>query len=69
MTDDRLVLTETTAGHRYLRNAARLVERLESQEWPRIEAAAAVITDAMARGAAIHAFVTLSHYPSRSGKG
>lgn len=56
MTDERLVLTETTAGHRYLRNVARLVERLESQEWPQIEAAAAVITETMARGGAIHAF-------------
>ncbi len=45
-----------SAGHAYLATIAELIERLETQEWPQIDAAAAIISDAMAAGGTIHAF-------------
>jgi len=56
MTDERSTRTGTSAGQRYLQTAAGLVERLETQEWPNIDAAAAIIADAMAAGGVLHAF-------------
>ena len=46
----------TTAGHRYLAEAARLVERLADEEWGTIAAAADLVADALARGGDLHAF-------------
>ena len=46
----------TSTGRTYLATVAALIERLEIQEWPQIDAAAAIITDAMAAGGVIHAF-------------
>jgi uncharacterized phosphosugar-binding protein len=48
----------TTAGRRYLAEAARLVERLATEEWPPIDAAAALVADALAAGGSVHAFGT-----------
>jgi uncharacterized phosphosugar-binding protein len=45
-----------SAGRRYLATAASLVGRLADVEWPRIEAAAALMAGAIAAGGAIHAF-------------
>jgi uncharacterized phosphosugar-binding protein len=45
-----------SAGRRYLRTVAGLVERLDTDAWPSLDAAASVITEAMAAGATIHAF-------------
>jgi uncharacterized phosphosugar-binding protein len=45
-----------SAGRRYLRRAKDLVARLDSAEWPRIDAAATLIADAMASGATVHVF-------------
>ena len=56
MTSERVVATSTSAGRRYLQTVAELIERLETREWPNIEAAAAVIAEAMANGGVIHAF-------------
>ena len=44
------------AGRRYLRAADSVVRRLLDVEWPRIEAAASMVTAAIASGKAIHAF-------------
>lgn len=44
------------AGRRYLRTAVQLLERLESDEWPQIDEAAALIADALATGGTLHAF-------------
>jgi len=44
------------AGRRYLRTVTDLVARLLDQEWPRIAAAADLMTDAIASGHVIHAF-------------
>jgi uncharacterized phosphosugar-binding protein len=46
------------AGRRYLRAALGLVERLGAEEWPRIEAAAELMADALAAGGTIHVFGT-----------
>ena len=51
-------MSEVSAGRRYLRAAVELTGRLESVAWPRIEAGAALIADALASGAAIHVFGT-----------
>lgn len=45
-----------SAGQRYLSIATGLVERLAGEEWPRISAAAELLTDAIADGHVIHAF-------------
>ena len=45
-----------SAGLRYLAVTEGLVTRLATTEWPRIEAAAAVITEALATGHVLHAF-------------
>jgi uncharacterized phosphosugar-binding protein len=50
--------TEPSAGRRYLAVAAGLVARLASEEWDRIDAAAALVADALAAGGHIHAFGT-----------
>ncbi len=44
------------AGRRYLRTVTDLIARLLDQEWPRIAAAADLMTDAIASGHVIHAF-------------
>lgn len=46
----------SSAGRRYLRIAGDLVARLAADEWPRIDAAATLITDALAAGRSLHAF-------------
>jgi uncharacterized phosphosugar-binding protein len=50
--------TPSTAGRRYLREVARLVERLTTDEWTSIDAAAGLIATALAGGGTIHAFGT-----------
>ncbi len=45
-----------TAGHRYLAFVHDLVTRLEGDDWSRIDAAAALIADALAAGRVLHAF-------------
>jgi uncharacterized phosphosugar-binding protein len=45
-----------SAGLRFLAVAEGLVARLATSEWPRIEAAATLITEALATGRVIHAF-------------
>ncbi len=45
-----------SAGQRYLVTATQLVARLAAEEWPRISAAAELMTDAIASGHVIHAF-------------
>ena len=45
-----------SAGRRYLAIAEGLVERLATEEWPRIDAAAALMVEAIASGHALHAF-------------
>jgi uncharacterized phosphosugar-binding protein len=47
-----------TAGRRYLRIAAALVGRLETQEWDRVAAAAELIVASLAAGGTIHVFGT-----------
>ena len=54
MTDD----APPTAGRRYLREAARLVDRLETAEWANIDAAAERVALTLAGGGTIHAFGT-----------
>ena len=56
MTDDRSATMRASAGRRYLSTATSLLERLDREQWPRIEAAAELITEAMASGGAVHAF-------------
>ena len=46
------------AGRRYLAEAARLVERLATDEWANVAAAADIVANALARGGDIHAFGT-----------
>jgi uncharacterized phosphosugar-binding protein len=50
------VTAQLSAGRRYLRAAASLIERLETVEWPRIAAAADLVADALAAGGTIHVF-------------
>ncbi len=45
-----------SAGRRYLARAEELVARLATEGWPAIDAAAALIVEAIASGHAIHAF-------------
>ncbi len=45
-----------SAGRRYLAIAEELVARLASDTWPSIDAAATLLTDAIATGHAVHAF-------------
>ncbi|CAN5562948.1 sugar isomerase domain-containing protein [soil metagenome] len=45
-----------SAGRRYLRVAEDLVARLSADEWPRIDAAAALVAEALATGGTLHAF-------------
>jgi uncharacterized phosphosugar-binding protein len=47
-----------TAGRRYLAEAHRLVERLATDEWPSLEAAATLVADTLAGGGEVHAFGT-----------
>ena len=47
-----------TAGRRYLAEASRLVERLATDEWASLSAAAALVADALARGGSVHVFGT-----------
>jgi uncharacterized phosphosugar-binding protein len=44
------------AGQRYLATAAELVTRLLAETWPRIDAAASLMTDSLAQGGTLHAF-------------
>ena len=44
----------TSAGRRYLATAGSLVERLATTEWPRIEATATAMADALAAGHVLH---------------
>jgi uncharacterized phosphosugar-binding protein len=44
------------AGRRYLRIASGLLYRLETSEWPTLEAAAELIADTMAGGGTVHVF-------------
>jgi uncharacterized phosphosugar-binding protein len=46
------------SGREYLATARRLIERLESEEWGSISAAAVLVADALASGHSIHAFGT-----------
>src|SRR6185436_14121519 len=55
MTD---TVAAATAGRRYLAEAARLVERLATNEWPSLDAAAGLVADALAGGGEVHAFGT-----------
>jgi uncharacterized phosphosugar-binding protein len=55
MTD---TITTSTAGHRYLAEASRLVQRLAAEEWGSISAAADLVAAALARGGSVHAFGT-----------
>jgi uncharacterized phosphosugar-binding protein len=48
--------SDMSAGRRYLTVANELVERLGSEEWPRIAAAADLLTEAIASGRMVHAF-------------
>ena len=48
--------TKPSAGRRYLANAADLVTRLATEEWPRIDAAATIMVEAIAADRVIHAF-------------
>lgn len=48
--------TAPPAGRRYLATAAELVSRLATAAWPSIDAAAAIVTDALATGGTLHAF-------------
>ena len=57
-THEPQVVADLTAGARYLRTVADLVARLQTREWPRIEAAADLIATAMAEGRVLHAFGT-----------
>lgn len=50
--------TRPSAGRRYLVEAQATVARLLDAEWPAIDAAAALLTDALAAGRALHAFGT-----------
>ena len=50
--------TSSTAGQRYLAAAQASVARLVDAEWPAIDAAAALLTDALAAGHALHGFGT-----------
>jgi uncharacterized phosphosugar-binding protein len=45
-----------SAGLRYLAVAERLVARLAHEEWPRIDAAAALLTESLAADGVLHAF-------------
>ncbi len=56
MTDDRTAAVRATGGRRYLETVVALVERLEAEEWPHIDAAAELMTEAMAAGGSVHAF-------------
>jgi uncharacterized phosphosugar-binding protein len=47
-----------SAGRRYLDVVGRLVERLITEEWPNIRAAAELVADALARGRFVHVFGT-----------
>lgn len=46
------------AGRRYLATAQRLIERLSTEEWPKIFAAARHVADTLERGGTIHVFGT-----------
>lgn len=50
--------TSSTAGQRYLAAAQASVARLVDAEWPAIDAAAALLADALAAGHALHGFGT-----------
>jgi uncharacterized phosphosugar-binding protein len=56
MTEGLRAATRSTAGQRYLERAAALIERLQTDEWPHIDAAATLMTEAVANGNSIHAF-------------
>jgi len=56
MTEDRVAATRASAGQRYLETAEALIRRLTADEWGRIDAAAELMTEAMAKGGSIHAF-------------
>ena len=56
MTDDRMAATRVSAGQRYLEMASALIRRLDTDEWRHIDAAAELMTEAMARGGSIHVF-------------
>jgi uncharacterized phosphosugar-binding protein len=49
---------DPSAGQRYLIEARRLVDRLTESTWPDIEAAAALVADAIVEGHLVHAFGT-----------
>jgi len=47
---------DLSAGRRYLRLAADLAARLETREWPNLQAAAVIMAHAMAAGGMLHVF-------------
>lgn len=53
---ERAAAAVPSAGSRYLRTVGDLIGGLETREWPRIEAAATMMADALEAGAAIHVF-------------
>jgi len=56
MSEDRLAATVASAGQRYLEVAEGLIRRLATDEWQHVDAAAELMTEAMAQGGSIHAF-------------
>lgn len=51
-----LAADDLPAGRRYLRTLAAIVETLETRAYPRIEAAAELVADALQHGGTLHAF-------------
>jgi uncharacterized phosphosugar-binding protein len=51
-------MTDTSPGLEYLATAKRLIERLATDEWPNLSAAADALVTALAAGRTVHAFGT-----------
>lgn len=58
MTNEGMTPANPPAGQRYLRNVTGLLERLEREQWERIDEAAGLIVEALATGHTLHAFGT-----------
>jgi uncharacterized phosphosugar-binding protein len=56
VTPGRTTAASAPAGQRYLRNVSGLLERLECEQWDRIDEGAGLIADALAAGHTLHAF-------------
>jgi len=52
------VTTQSPPGRAYLDRAGELVARLATEEWPSIDAAAALVAESIAAGGTLHAFGT-----------